>query len=233
MGVASPVVRCRALLPTAVDWVSARVGPPPTTSPRLMVATRARTVSDTGPDATTAPHPLTRAKSKKRARVHWKKKLAANGTSIETPWVDGKLHGVHKNTYADGTTCETPWADGKEHGVQKDTYADGTTCETPWVDGKKQGVQKNTMPNGATCEIPWVDDKKQGVQKVTRADGMIVETLWVDGVQNESRVVRSARSARFGALSNAIEALPREALTDAQYKAVYDAAQAMYRAGDA
>jgi len=198
-----------------------------------MVATRARAASDTGPGATTATHRPVRAKSKKRARVHWKKKLTADGTRIETPWLDGKLNGVQKDTYADGTTCEIPWVDGKEHGVQKDMHAHGAIVETPWVDGKKQGWQKNTLPDGSTCEIPWVDDKKQGVQKVTRADGTIVETLWVDGVQNESRVVRSARSARFGALSNAIEALPREALTDAQYKAVYDAAQVMFRAGDA
>jgi antitoxin component YwqK of YwqJK toxin-antitoxin module len=63
---------------------------------------------------------------------------------IETPYVNGKMHGIEKWYYESGALmAETPYVDGKRHGIAKWYYASGALqTETPYVRGKIHGIVK-------------------------------------------------------------------------------------------
>jgi antitoxin component YwqK of YwqJK toxin-antitoxin module len=52
---------------------------------------------------------------------------------------------VKKHCYKSGALWwETPYADGKMHGIERGYYESGALWwETPYVDGKKHGIEKN------------------------------------------------------------------------------------------
>ena len=62
----------------------------------------------------------------------------------ETPYVDGKIHGVHRWWHSNGQICyEAPHVSGEKHGLQKWWDMDGQLiAEIPYTDGKPSGLCK-------------------------------------------------------------------------------------------
>jgi len=97
-------------------------------------------------------------------KVEWKNQYRPDGSvSVETPYVNGQIHGVQKWYYESGELLqETPFFDGQEHGLQKRYHKDGTVLdETRWVDGwvKRVSVDATYTPikspkkNKCTCGV--------------------------------------------------------------------------------
>ena len=79
------------------------------------------------------------------------KKYYENGNlEIETPFENGKLHGVEKWYYENGNLeCEIPYQNGKLHGVEKEYDENGILMsEIPYQNGKLHGVGKVYYENG-------------------------------------------------------------------------------------
>ena len=62
----------------------------------------------------------------------------------ETPYVNGKVHGLAKWYYESGALwSEAPYVNGERHGIEKTYYASGALWwEIPYVDGNKHGIEK-------------------------------------------------------------------------------------------
>ena len=105
----------------------------------------------------------------------------------EWPYVDGKQHGIVKVYNEDGSLwIEAPYVDGERHGTKKSYNEDGTLSEeTPYVDGKQHGVEKTYNDDGSLrTETPYVNGERHGVQKTYNDDGSLwYETHYVDGVR--------------------------------------------------
>jgi antitoxin component YwqK of YwqJK toxin-antitoxin module len=63
----------------------------------------------------------------------------------ETPYVNGKVHGLAKWYYESGALMvETPYVDGKEHGIVKWYYPSGALRrESQYENGKMHGLEKD------------------------------------------------------------------------------------------
>jgi antitoxin component YwqK of YwqJK toxin-antitoxin module len=62
----------------------------------------------------------------------------------ETPYVNGKMHGIEKWYYESGALRgEIPYLNGDIHGIEKLYYESGAlSAETPYVNGKAHGIVK-------------------------------------------------------------------------------------------
>jgi len=61
---------------------------------------------------------------------------------VETPCVNGKMHGITKRYYESGAIeWEIPYVNDREHGILKRYYESGTlSWEIPYVNGGRHGV---------------------------------------------------------------------------------------------
>ena len=64
---------------------------------------------------------------------------------VETPYVNGKRHGIEKWYYESGALRrEAPYVNGKKHGIDKFYYESGALMvETPYVRGNIHGIVKS------------------------------------------------------------------------------------------
>ena len=79
------------------------------------------------------------------------KKYYENGNlEIETPYQNGKLHGVEKEYDENGILMrEIPYKNDKIHGVVKEYLANGNVWdETSYKNGEQHGVEKGIMKMG-------------------------------------------------------------------------------------
>lgn len=128
----------------------------------------------------------------------------------ETPYKDGKIHGVQKFYGEWGRLeMEIPFKDGMENGEKKEyfgfdnkklkkitTYVNGKlngvskvfnshdelTAETFYLDGKKNGIEKKYNNDGElTSETIYLEGKKNGIEKTYNNDGKLTsETIYLD-----------------------------------------------------
>ncbi|MFA5706724.1 MAG: hypothetical protein WDA41_10255 [Candidatus Neomarinimicrobiota bacterium] len=63
----------------------------------------------------------------------------------ETPYVNGKIHGIAKEYYSTGVLRrEIPYVNGKRYGIERGYYESGSLWyETPYKDGIRHGISKN------------------------------------------------------------------------------------------
>jgi antitoxin component YwqK of YwqJK toxin-antitoxin module len=88
---------------------------------------------------------VTVAQDNSTDEVEIRKAYYSSGAILwETPYVNGKTHGIEKVYYSSGALMRViPHVNGYKHGVEKEYYASGALCyETPYVEGKKHGVGK-------------------------------------------------------------------------------------------
>ena len=87
---------------------------------------------------------------------------------IETPYVNGKMHGIEKWYYESGALmAETPYVDGKRHGIAKWYYASGALqIETPYVRGKMHGIGKCYEEDKSNINCLALYDKGREVASV-------------------------------------------------------------------
>jgi antitoxin component YwqK of YwqJK toxin-antitoxin module len=88
------------------------------------------------------------------------------------PWQHGLKEGVEKEcVWPDGgrggsvTVSETPWRNGKVHGVKKLYHPENgkVSMEVPYADGLRQGVAKSyDLPGRLEKVVPYKDDKADG-----------------------------------------------------------------------
>ena len=79
-------------------------------------------------------------------KVEVKKRYYESGALWrETPYVNGKEHGIEKWYYESGALeWETPYVNGKEHGIVKWYHESGALWEeTLYVNGKRHGIEKH------------------------------------------------------------------------------------------
>jgi len=77
--------------------------------------------------------------------VEVKKRYYKSGALLrETPYVNGKIHGIDKWYYTSGALeRETPYKKGKRHGIVKVYYKSGALrWEIPFVNGKMHGIER-------------------------------------------------------------------------------------------
>jgi len=86
----------------------------------------------------------------------------------ETPYVNGKRHGVTKDYYESGVLWyETPYVNGKEHGIEKRYYESGALwIETPYVNGKIHGIVKKYEADKSNIVSLALYDKGREVTSV-------------------------------------------------------------------
>ena len=93
--------------------------------------------------------------------------------------------------WEDGSKMEeTPYVDGKEHGMVFGYNRDGSKSrETPYVDGKSHGTAIFYWKNGSKkVETPWVNSKKHGTMIEYYEDGSKVrEVVYENGKTIYSR----------------------------------------------
>lgn len=100
-----------------------------------------------------------------------------NGNLLtETPFINGKKHGVVKTYLKNGVLeRETPYKDNLINGVVKDYYENGNLeAEISYINNKREGVCKIYYENGNLWfEIPYKNDLIDGVKKVYHEDGKL------------------------------------------------------------
>ena len=87
---------------------------------------------------------------------------------------------VRKAFYSSGALMkETPYVDGKEHGISKQYYESGALwCEIPYVNGKTHGIEKWYCGSGALhSETPYVNGQRHGIQKEYNRDTINIDYL--------------------------------------------------------
>ena len=80
---------------------------------------------------------------------------------------------VKQNYYKSGALwIETPYVNGKEHGIVKWYYESGALmAETPYVNGKAHGISRLYYESGALQnEIPYVRGKIHGIVRIFEED---------------------------------------------------------------
>ena len=95
---------------------------------------------------------------------------------------------VRKIYYESGALCwETPYVNGKKHGIVRSYYASGALLwETPYVNGKKHGIEKCYYESGALrLETPYVNEDMHGIVKEYEDDNSNIcrLTLCKDGIE--------------------------------------------------
>jgi len=73
------------------------------------------------------------------SEVVWEKHHDAKGQLMyETPFVNGKAHGIQKGYWSDGQLCwEDPFVNNQQHGISRWYNRDGTLrSETLWIRDK-------------------------------------------------------------------------------------------------
>ena len=93
---------------------------------------------------------------------------------VETPYQNGKKHGIAKRYYENGKLAsEIPYKNGERHGVQKWYYENGNLrYEIPYKNGKPHGVEKEYYENGNLWyETPYENGEWHGVEKAYYENG--------------------------------------------------------------
>ncbi len=84
----------------------------------------------------------------------------------ETPYVNGKKHGLNKWWREDGSKwIEEIWRSGKKHGMATDWYESGRKSEERMrKEGNSHGLETHWYKSGEKWwEIMWRNGKRQGV----------------------------------------------------------------------
>ncbi len=84
----------------------------------------------------------------------------------ETPYVDGKKHGLQTRWYDDGTKeREERYKAEKKHGMETWWHENGEKwCERKWMEGKMHGMETGWYEGGQKhWEEMWKEDKRHGV----------------------------------------------------------------------
>ena len=87
---------------------------------------------------------------------------------VETPYKNGKKHGIAKRYYENGKLAsEIPYKNGEIHGVAKGYYESGKLAsETPYKNGEPHGVVKWYYENGKLMsEFPFENGEQHGANK--------------------------------------------------------------------
>jgi len=111
----------------------------------------------------------------------------------ETPYVNGKEHGIVKFYYESGALlAEAPYVDGKTHGVIKWYYKSGALKqEIPSVNGEKHGIERGYYESGALKhETPFVNGKEHGVEKHYDKDTLNINCLTIYKMNREILTLR-------------------------------------------
>ncbi len=85
------------------------------------------------------------------------------GVQSETPYMNGKKHGMRLGRNEDGTKCwEEMWMDGKLHGMNTLWNKDGTKwLERTWRNGNLHGTETRWFEDGQKMhEVMWRDGKE-------------------------------------------------------------------------
>ena len=104
----------------------------------------------------------------------------------ESFYAGGKRQGSSTKRMNDGTTIRTPYRNGKPHGKivghfpETDTRAEGTH-EDPYVDGVNHGTEIWQFSNGYFHRIPWVNGERHGTEVERSRDGNVTEIDWENG----------------------------------------------------
>jgi antitoxin component YwqK of YwqJK toxin-antitoxin module len=88
----------------------------------------------------------------------------------ETPYIDGKIHGIEKWYYESGELLfEIPFVNGKIHGIWKTYYKSGQLMrESPFTNGKIHGIVIDYYENGQIKE------------ETLYVDGELIDTINYD-----------------------------------------------------
>ena len=87
---------------------------------------------------------------------------------------------IRKRYYKSGALWwETPYVNGKKHGIEKFFYRSGTLERvTPYVNGKKHGTDEWFYESGALwVEIPYVTGRIHGIAKHYDKDNTNIDCL--------------------------------------------------------
>ena len=106
--------------------------------------------------------------------VRWVARYA-NGDVMDTPRVNGEIHGTAVWREANGDVSETPYVNGKEHGTAVRRRANGDVWETPYVNGKIHGTAVRRYANGDVSETPYVNGEIHGTAVRRFANGDVIE----------------------------------------------------------
>ena len=84
-------------------------------------------------------------------------------TEYETPYKNGKRHGICKSWYEDGQPMyESPYKNGKKDGIWKGWYADGQLqYEYPYKNGKRHGMDKDWCEKGTLKRTRYYYEGKE------------------------------------------------------------------------
>ena len=100
---------------------------------------------------------------------------------------------VIKGYYESGALWwETPYVNGKEHGIEKFYYESGALkYETPYVNGNIHGIEKSYYESGAIRRvIPHVNGEKHGIGKYYEIVTLNISSLTL---YDEDREVASVK----------------------------------------
>ena len=86
----------------------------------------------------------------------------------ETPYVNGKIHGIAKQYDESGALMfVTPYLNGDIHGIEKWYYESGALeWETPYVEGKKHGIEKEYEADKSNIDFLALYEKGHKVASV-------------------------------------------------------------------
>lgn len=137
--------------------------------------------------------------------------VASGAMLSETPWVDGKIHGLKRTFHPNGKPAnESTYEKGQIKGISRSFTADGQVSRTVsfvnglrdgesidyWPDkpdavdriisykkGQVDGVAKAFYLNGKPkWERPYKNNRQHGIEKQFAADGAVEKTLyWFEG----------------------------------------------------
>ena len=137
----------------------------------------------------------------------------------ETPYKDGKIHGIVKKYYPTGELLqEETYKDGEIEGISKHYHQNGSLLsETPYKDGGIEGISKHYHQNGSlAAETPYKDNKINGIIKLYERQKVIMS------VSVKDNKFISAKCSNGKALTNAHLAKITKDIKDSGNLALFD-----------
>lgn len=104
----------------------------------------------------------------------------SGGLELESPFVNGLLHGIRKQYYENGALLLlSPYINGEQNGIEKQYDQSGQiSSEIPFTNGNKNGVVKFYRENGQLWfETPYVNGIKHGISKHYHANGKLASAV--------------------------------------------------------
>lgn len=101
---------------------------------------------------------------------------STDGTTVWTPYVDGRTHGMEIGRHADGTKAfERIWSEGLRQGTALFWWPDGTLREqTSYRDDIPEGLSERWFADGTPAQrFHYRDGQEEGLQMMWYEDGTI------------------------------------------------------------